>query len=506
MQESAVILQAKGISKNFPGVKALDSVDFKVRKQQVHALIGENGAGKSTLMKIVLGSLLPTDGEMFLNDKPYQPKAPIDALAVGISMIHQEISLTPTMSVAENVWIGREYLFGNRVFVNKRKQEDATREILLQLGLDIDPGIEVEKLSIAQMQLIEIARAISYNADIIIMDEPTSALTNVEVDKLHEIIKGLRSKGKSIIFISHKLDEVLKMCDTITVLRDGRFIKELDAAQASKDDLVSLMVGRELSNVYPKEEVVIGEPLLEVRRLTQPGVFNDVSFNVHKGEILGFAGLIGAGRTEIMRAIFGVDPYQSGDLIMHGKKIENKSVKQAIANHFSMVTEDRLRCGAMHILSVKMNTSVAYLKKITRKGFVRLKREIEDVTGMVKKMSIKVASIESEIGQLSGGNQQKVIIAKWLLTDPEVLILDEPTRGIDVGAKAEIYRLMGKLAGQGKAIIMVSSELPELMGVSDNIIVIRDGEVVGKFSRSEFSQEAIMACAFGTREREEQLN
>ena len=497
MEGDGILLQVKGISKTFPGVKALDNVDFAVKKQQIHALIGENGAGKSTLMKIILGSYQPISGEMFLNGKPYQPKAPIDALVSGISMIHQEISLTPTMSVSENVWLGREYQFGNKIFVNRKKQEEATRKVLMQLGLDIDPRTEVSKLSIAQMQLVEIARAVSYNADIIIMDEPTSALTDVEVDKLHEIIKDLKNKGKSVIFISHKLEEVLRMCDAVTVLRDGKFIKELAAEGSGKEELVALMVGREISEADFRDEVEIGEPLLEVRGLTQPGVFKDISFTVHKGEILGFAGLIGAGRTEIMRAVFGVDPYQSGEMTMHGKAIENRSVTQAIANHFSMVTEDRLRCGAMHILSVKMNASVAYLKKITAKGFVRAKKEVEDVTDMVAKMSIKVANIENEIDQLSGGNQQKVIIAKWLLTEPEILILDEPTRGIDVGAKAEIYKLMGKLAKQGKAIILVSSELPELMGVSDRIIVIRDGRTAGEFCREEFSQEAIMACAFG---------
>lgn len=503
--EGDILLSAKSINKNFPGVRALDSVDFTVKKQQVHALIGENGAGKSTLMKIVLGIHQPTSGEMFFKGKPYSPKAPIDALGVGISMIHQEISLTPTMSVSENVWIGREWQFGNKVFVNKKKQEAATRDILLQLGLDIDPSTEVATLSIAQMQLVEIARAVSYNADIIIMDEPTSALTDVEVDKLHQIIRELKSKGKSVVFISHKLEEVFRMCDAITVLRDGKFIKELDTKQSSKEELVSLMVGREISNAYPKEEVEIGQPMLEVHGLSQPGVFKDISFSVRKGEILGFAGLIGAGRTEIMRAIFGIDPYQSGKLIKNGVDIENRSVPQAIANRFSMVTEDRLRSGSIHILSVKMNASAAYLKKITKSGFVRAKKEVEDTTDMVGKMSIKVANIENEISLLSGGNQQKVILARWLLTEPEILILDEPTRGIDVGAKAEVYKLMGKLAGEGKAIIMVSSELPELMGVSDRIIVIREGEVAGEFERSQFSQEDIMACAFGVQSEKEQL-
>ena len=500
MAEKEILLQLKGITKTFPGVKALNQVDFSLRKQEVHALIGENGAGKSTMMKIILGSYQPTEGEMIFKGEPYAPKAPIDALRKGISMIHQEISLTSTMSVSDNVWIGRESKFGSKLFVNKEKQEAATREILGKLGLDIEPDTEVSKLSIAQMQLVEIARAISYDSDVIIMDEPTSALTDAEVERLYKIIAELKAAGKSVIFISHKLEEIFRICDTITVLRDGEYVGQLDAKTSTKDQLVGMMVGRELSNVYPKLEVPIGEPVLEVEHFTQSGVFEDVNFTVHKGEILGFAGLIGAGRTEIMRAVFGVDPHQSGTLKLHGKVVENNSPTQAIANKFSMITEDRLRSGAIHDLPVRFNASIAYLKKVTRIGMVDRKQEKTDVVDMVEKMSIKVADLEGSIDQLSGGNQQKVILAKWLLTEPEVLIMDEPTRGIDVGAKAEIYKLMGQLAQQGKAIIMISSELPELMGVSDRIMVVRSGRIVGEFNRSEFSQEKIMSCAFGVDE------
>ena len=497
MEDNEILLQVKDITKVFPGVKALKGVDMTIRRGEVHALIGENGAGKSTLMKIILGSYQPTSGEMFLRGEPYRPKAPIDALSKGISMIHQEISLTPTMSVSENVWIGREDQFSNKVFVNRRKQEQATREILLKLGLDIAPDTIVSTLSIAKMQLVEIARAVSYQSDIIIMDEPTSALTDAEVDKLYTIIEDLRAQGKSVIFISHKLDEIFHICDRITVLRDGAFIKELNAKTSTKEELITLMVGREMSNVYPKQIVPIGEPVLEVCGFTQPGVFEDVSFTVHSGEILGFAGLIGAGRTEIMRAIFGIDPHHSGQLLMHGTRIENKNPSQAIANKLSMVTEDRLRSGAIHGLAVRFNASIAYLKKITKYGLVNKKQEQADVTDMVQKMAIKVANLDGSIDQLSGGNQQKVILAKWMLTEPEVLILDEPTRGIDVGAKAEIYKLMGLLAAQGKAVIMVSSDLPELMGVSDRILVVRQGRIAGEFQRAQFDQEKIMQHAFG---------
>lgn len=493
-----IILELKNITKTFPGVKALKGVDFKISKQEVHALIGENGAGKSTLMKIILGTHQPTGGQMFLHGKEFMPKEPLDALENKISMIHQEISLIPTMSVSDNVWIGRENKFGNNVFTNKLKQEIATKEILDQFGLDISPGREVESLSIAQMQLVEIARAVSYDADIIIMDEPTSALTDAEVEILYQIIEDLKKKGKSIIFISHKLEEIFRICDKITVLRDGEFIKELDAKKSTKEELVALMVGRELSNVYPKDKVEIGEPCLEVKNFTQPGVFHDINFTVHKGEILGFAGLIGAGRTEIMRAVFGIDPHEEGELVLNGDSIKIRNTSDAIKNKLSMVTEDRLRCGAIHSLSVKFNASIAYLRTITSKlYFVNSKKECNDTSDMIEKLSIKVSSIDDSIDQLSGGNQQKVIIAKWLLTQPEVLILDEPTRGIDVGAKAEIYKLMGKLASQGKAIIMISSELPELMGISDRIIVINKGKIAGEFHREEFNQELIMTCAFG---------
>lgn len=495
---SELILEANNITKVFPGVRALNSVDFKVRRGEVHALIGENGAGKSTLMKIILGSHQPTSGEMKFKGKVYKPRMPLDALKIGISMIHQEISLVSTMSVSDNIWIGREDKFGNGIFTNKKRQEKATKEILNQLGLDIDSKTEVSKLSIAQMQLVEIARAVSYDSDVIIMDEPTSALTDVEVEKLYLIIESLKIKGKSVIFISHKLEEIFRVCDVITVLRDGNFVTLMDAKVATKKELVAAMVGRELTDIYPKQLIEIGEPCLEVKGFTKSGRFTDIDFTVYKGEILGFAGLIGSGRTEIMRAVFGVDSHEAGQLFLHGREVQIKNSSQAIKHKLSMVTEDRLRCGAFHSLSVKFNISIAYVKSITSKFYwVTSKKEQKDVKDMVDKLSIKVSAVDSEISQLSGGNQQKVIIAKWLLTDPEVLILDEPTRGIDVGAKAEIYKLIGSLAAQGKAIILISSELPELMGLSDRIIVINEGRLAGEFSRSEFNQENIMSCAFG---------
>ena len=497
VERNEYILEVKGITKSFPGVKALKGVDFRLKKGEIHALIGENGAGKSTLMKIILGSYTPTSGEMFFKGERYAPSSPGDALSKGISMIHQEISLVPTVSVSENTWIGRERQFGNRVFINKKKQEEATRNILNRVGLDIAPDTEVDTLSVAQMQLVEIARAMSYDSDVIIMDEPTSALTNAEIDKLYKVMRELVSQGASIIFISHKLEEILHICDSVTVFRDGEFIEHLNAQETSKEELIRYMVGRELKNAYPKEDVEIGKPAFEVENLSKKGVFKNITFSVHEGEILGFAGLMGAGRTEIMRALFGVDSKDSGIVKLYGKEIKVRNTHDAVQNRMSLVTEDRLRCGAIHELSVKFNSSIAYIRKITKAGFVNRKREIADVTNMVQKMAVKMASLDGEMGQLSGGNQQKVIIAKWMLTDPEILILDEPTRGIDVGAKAEIYKLVGQLAKQGKAIIFVSSELPELMGVSDRILVIKDGEIVAEYSRKDFDQECIMTSAFG---------
>ncbi len=501
MEHDEILLSVNKVCKNFPGVKALRDVDFYVKKGEVHALIGENGAGKSTLMKIILGKYSMTSGSMTFKGKPYHPSSPHDALSQGISMIHQEISLVPTLSVADNIWIGREQRFSRlKGFYNKQVQRETAAEIIRQLGLKIDPDVEVARLSVAEMQMVEIARAVSYDSDIVIMDEPTSALTNAEIDKLYEIIADLKRRGKSVIFISHKLEEIFRICDSITVFRDGQFVARHAASEITQSQLVSLMVGREMKDIYPKEDVPIGEPVLEVRNFSRAGKFTDVSFTVHAGEILGFAGLVGAGRTEIMQSLFGIDPKDSGEVLVHGQPVDIRNSTQAIGHKLSMVTEDRLRRGAIHLLSVQDNTSIAYLPSICRHGFINKVREVEDCTDIVRKLSVKTPSLQTEMTLLSGGNQQKVIIGKWLLTEPDILILDEPTRGIDVGAKAEIYRLIGQLAKQGKAIIMISSELPELMGISDRIHVVKGGRIVAEYSRPEFDSEKIMMSAFGVDE------
>lgn len=491
------VLIVKNVSKSFPGVKALKDAGIVINKGEVHALIGENGAGKSTLMKIILGMYQPDQGEMYYKGAPYIPKSPSFALDNGISMIHQEISLVPTMTVSDNIWIGRESKFGNCVFTNKKKQSEATRNIINRLGLDISPEQRVKSLSIAEMQLVEIARAISYDADIIIMDEPTSALTVTEVDKLYIIIRSLVENGKSIIYISHKLDEIFTICDCVTVMRDGNYIARCNIKDVNEESLVNMMVGREMNDMYPKQDVEIKEVILEVEHLNKSGVVNDVSFNLHKGEILGVAGLMGAGRTEIMQLLFGIDKKDSGTIKLHGKEIMINNTSDAIRHKFAMVTEDRFRSGSIQKHSIKLNESLVYLKSIAKLGFIDKRRELEDTVKMAEKLSVKFSDINGEISLLSGGNQQKVIIGKWLLMDPEILILDEPTRGIDVGAKAEIYKLIGLLAQKGKAIIIISSELPEIMGISDRIIVIKDGKKAGEFARDEFDSNTIMKSAFG---------
>ena len=493
------ILKMNEITMQFPGVKALDKVSLHVHKGEVLGLIGENGAGKSTLMKVLLGINHPTAGSIEFKGKPFAPKSPNDALQAGISMIHQEISLIPEMTVAENIWLGREERFEKMHIISKAKRDEETRAFLKRLDLDIDPNRLVGELPVAQMQLVELARSVSYDADVIIMDEPTSALTDVETQKLFNIIKDVSSKGTSVIFISHKLEELLEICDRITVLRDGQYIGTEETSNLTKDTLIRMMVGREITDMFPKEEVQIGAEVFSCKGLCRSGSFQDVSFDVHAGEILGFCGLMGAQRTEIVQAIFGLDKISQGKMFLNGKEVTNKNPKAAIHEHFALVTEDRLRRGALHSLSIRDNMSLAYLDTICKAGFVDKNQESKDCDSMVRSMNIKMADVMQPIGSLSGGNQQKVIIGRWLLTQPEVFILDEPTRGIDVGAKAEIYRLIGQMVKAGKAVIMVSSELPELMGICDRILVVYAGRIVANVPRKDFSQDLLMSYAFGVK-------
>lgn len=499
-----IVLQVEGVSKKFPGVLALDEVRLELRRGEVLGLIGENGAGKSTLMNILLGSFAPDGGHMTLKGEPYAPKSPADALSRGISMIHQEISLVPAMTVAENIWIGREKKFSRFGVLQVKKRLEATYELLSRYGIQLNPNAEVGSLSIANMQLVEILRAVSYESDIIIMDEPTSALTQAEIDALYQIIRTLSAAGTGVIFISHKLEELFDVCHRVTIMRDGQYVDTRNSCEITKDELVHLMVGREISDMYPKADVTLGDVVLEVENLSRRGSFQNVSFSVRAGEILGFCGLVGAQRSEIMEALFGITPADSGVVKLRGVPISHKNTQAAIGNGLAMVTEDRLRRGAIHKLPVRVNMSLAYLKKICNFEFVNRKQERIDCMDMVGKMGIKLSSLEQEIASLSGGNQQKVILGKWLLTQPEVLILDEPTRGIDVGAKAEIYKLIGTLAAAGKAIIVVSSELPEIMGISDRILVVHEGQIVAESERGAFSQHELMQHAFGVADKLEQ--
>lgn len=498
-------MELKNVSKIFPGVKALDNVSLTLNKGEVLGLIGENGAGKSTLMKIILGSYKSNGGSMYFKGAEYAPASPADALNKGISMIHQEISLVPTMTVSENIWIGREDKFTEGGLVNRRKMISETYKLLEKLEINLEPSSLVSKLSIANMQLVEIVRAVSYESDVVIMDEPTSSLTQKEIDILYNIIRKLSEEGKGIIFISHKLEELFAICGRVTVFRDGKYIATKDIQDITQKELIQMMVGRELTDMFPKEEVPIGDVLFEVRNLSRQGCFENINFQVRQGEIVGFCGLVGAGRTEIMQAVFGIYPPDGGELFLHGNKIDNKSTAKAISHKIAMVTEDRLHSGLIHHLSIKANITLPNLSSYVKKGFVQDKEVYAAAQKMALGMNVRMKDIRQEAGMLSGGNQQKVIIGKWLLTEPELLILDEPTRGIDVGSKAEIYRIIGDLAKKKKGIIIVSSELPELIGICDRIIVISHGKITGELPRERFNQEELMAYAFMVEKETEKM-
>lgn len=498
MAHDETILEVHGIVKLFPGVKALDNARLTVKRGEVHALIGENGAGKSTLMKILLGIYQADEGEVVYKGEKVNFKTPHEALNAGISMIHQEISLIPTVDVAENVWIGREKNFRVAGLISQRKRYAATEELLKHLKIDVNPKAIVRSLNIAGMQLVEIARAVSYNSDIIIMDEPTSSLTDSEVSLLYDIIRELSAKGTAIIFISHKLEEIFEICDHVTVMRDGQYVSDHPTNDITKDELISKIAGREITDLFPKMPAEIKGPVLQVKNLSSGKTFQDVSFEVREGEILGFCGLVGAGRTEIMRAVFGIDKFDEGEVYLNGEKLHIKSPQDAIKCGMGMVTEDRLHMGIISSLPVSMNISLAYLRSAASMGFIKGKKEISDTEEIAKKLDVRTASIKNKIGTLSGGNQQKAIIARWLLTNPKVLILDEPTRGIDVSSKSEIHRLISSLAQQGMAVIMISSELPEVLGMSDRIIVVREGRLVADVPHEEANQELLLKYAFGT--------
>ncbi|MCG0276300.1 MAG: sugar ABC transporter ATP-binding protein [Thermosediminibacteraceae bacterium] len=494
--ESEYILEMEGISKEFPGVKALNCVDFRVKKGTVHALIGENGAGKSTLMKILNGIYTPDSGIIKFKGKEIKLRSPYDAIKNGISMIHQELSPIPNMTVAENIFLGREPLIGRVPIVNDKEMINKTRELMRSLEINIDPCALMRDLSIANMQMVEIAKAISYNSELIIMDEPTSAISEKEVSHLFKIIKNLKEKGVSIIYISHRLDEIFKIADEVTVLRDGEYIGTESIEKITREKLIEMMVGREIKQMFPKEEAPIGEVILEVRNLTKRGVFYDINFKVRRGEILGIAGLMGAGRTEVVESIFGLSSYDAGEIYIKGKKVKIKSPIDAIKNKIALITEDR-KSGLFLPLSVRDNIIMASIDSYIKGPFIDGVKVDEFCNKQIEQLKIKTPGLMQIVKYLSGGNQQKVLIARWLLTYPEILILDEPTRGIDVGAKAEIHRLITKMAKEGKAIIMISSELPEILGMSDRILVMHEGRITGELYRKDANQENIMRYAMG---------
>ena len=491
---AAYALEAEGISKFFPGVKALNNVSLRVKVGTVHALMGENGAGKSTLMKCLIGIYRPDEGHIKVKGEPVQFVDTMDALRSGISMIHQELNLVPHMTVAENIWLGREPMrFG---FVDHGKLNKMTRELLSKLNIRLSPERMVGDLSIASQQMVEIAKAVSWNADVVIMDEPTSALTETEVSHLFAIIRDLREQGKAIIYISHKMDEIFAITDEVSVFRDGAWVGSDSTASYSRQSLITQMVGRELTQLFPKFNNDIGADVLTVRNLHRKDVFHDINFSVRRGEILGVAGLVGAGRSEVMESLFGMTSLDGGEILIDGVPTKIDSPSTAIEKGLAFLTEDRKKSGLFLVLSVMENMSIVNMPEYSSKGgFVSHVQMAKDCMEQIRRLNIKTPTMDQIINNLSGGNQQKVLIARWLLAQPKVLILDEPTRGIDVGAKAEIYRLISELANRGVAIIMVSSELPEILGMSDRVMVMHGGRITGILSKEEADQETILSLA-----------
>ncbi|MEB6222285.1 sugar ABC transporter ATP-binding protein [Pantoea anthophila] len=491
---NAFALEAEGISKFFPGVKALDNVSLRVRPGTVHALMGENGAGKSTLMKCLIGIYRPDKGTIKIKGEPVQFHDTMDALRSGISMIHQELNLVPYMTVAENIWLGREPMkFG---FVDHARLNQVTQELLNRLNIRLKADRMVGELSIASQQMVEIARAVSWDSDVVIMDEPTSALTETEVAHLFTIIRDLREQGKAIIYISHKMDEIFTITDEVSIFRDGSWIASDQTEKYTRQSLITQMVGRELTQLFPKFNSAIGEEVLTVRNLSCKDRFTDVSFSVRRGEILGVAGLVGAGRSEVMESLFGMESFDSGEILIDGVPVTIDSPSTAIEKGMAFLTEDRKKSGLFLVLSVMENMSIVNMPEYSGKsGFVSHVKMAQDCMDQIRRLNIKTPTMDQIINNLSGGNQQKVLIARWLLAQPKILILDEPTRGIDVGAKAEIYRLISELANRGVAIIMVSSELPEILGMSDRVMVMHGGRITGILDKEEADQETILSLA-----------
>lgn len=500
MSQSEFILEMNNIVKEFPGVKALDRVTLKVRPGSVHALMGENGAGKSTLMKCLFGIYKQDSGEILLNGEPIQIDTSKDALDLGIAMIHQELHPVKYRNVMENMWLGRFPLknYGVVKLVDEKKMYNDTKELFKSLSLDIDPKVKVENLSVSVVQQMEIAKAVSYNAKIIIMDEPTSSLTETEVEHLFKIIRELKAKGVSIIYISHKMEEILRISDEVTIMRDGALVGTWNANELTTDLIIKRMVGRDLTNRFPERENVPGEIILKVEGLTSPfsKCFKNISFELRKGEILGIGGLVGAQRTELVEAIFGLRSVESGKIFINDELVKINSAIDAKKYKIALLTEERRVTGIFPLLSVLENTVIANIDRyVTKFKILDEEKRKEDTKKSIELLNVKTPSIKTLIKNLSGGNQQKVLVARWLLTEPDILILDEPTRGIDVGAKYEIYTIISQLAKEGKSIIMISSEMPELLGMSDRIMVMCEGHLSGIIDGKSATEEKVMELA-----------
>jgi inositol transport system ATP-binding protein len=493
------ILEAKNVTKNYPGVTALSNVNFRLLPGKVHALMGENGAGKSTLMKIIAGLRKRDEGDITLHGKVVNFDFPRQALQSGIAMIHQELSPVLDMTIQENLFLGKEYhLFGSFGPLDYKRMNREAYGLLARIGVELDVSRMMRELSVSQMQMVEIAKALSYNSEIIIMDEPTATLTNREVDKLFEVINQLRNEGHCIVYITHKMEEVFRIADEITVFRDGKYIGTYNVCDTNQNELIRLMVDRDITEMFPERRPGFGEVCMSVRGLHQQGVFNEISFDLHGGEILGVSGLMGAGRTELVNALFGVTMPSGGEILINGKRVTKPVPKKMISHGIGYVTEDRQGNGMVLSMSVEDNVIMASLGRLSKLGgVIDLKSARHECAGFIQKLQIKTPSPGTLVQNLSGGNQQKVILAKWLMRNPAIIIFDEPTRGIDVGAKSEIYHLIAGLAAQGKGIIFISSEMPEILGMCDRVIVLHEGVYSGAIDIKEATQEKLLSMATG---------
>jgi rhamnose transport system ATP-binding protein len=491
---SAPALELSRVVKSFGAVVALRSGTLALRRNSIHALVGENGAGKSTLVKIIAGLYQRDAGEFLLEGEEVDFKSTAESKAAGIAVIYQEPTLFPDLSVTENIFMGRQPTnrFGR---IDRKAMKTEAIALFQRLGVRIDPDRPAEGLSIADQQIIEIAKAISLDASVLVMDEPTAALSGVEVDRLFAVARSLRDEGRALLFISHRFDEVFALCDTITVMRDGSYISTDATDDVTVDEIVRRMVGRDVTELFPKQETTIGDSILEVRGLSSAGVFHDISFDLRRGEILGLAGLVGAGRSEVVRALFGVDRYDSGTVRIEGRRVPPNSPTAAMGLGIALVPEDRRKQGLVLESSVARNATMAIRRRLAKAGILTTGEENAAARVWASRLEVKTSALDTEVGTLSGGNQQKVVLAKWLATDPKVLVIDEPTRGIDVGTKSEVHRLLSELAGQGMAILMISSELPEVLGMADRVLVMREGRITAELDRADATAESVMFAA-----------